>query len=181
MKKGLSLIELLISISFLAIIGTVVTLVFTVGLKSWHSGRNYAEIINSGNLIIEQMVRELSMASEITSAKADEVEFEADVDGDGSADTIKYDVAGGGDLVKSMGSPPNRIDITLVEDVDDFTLGYYLDQDDTLYESVSATGQNPTDADGIRVVVISLTLSEGDETITLGGSVYTRNQGLDDE
>jgi len=180
MRKGLTLIELLISITFIAALGAVVSLVFIVGLKSWTSGRNYAEVIDSGGLIMEQMVRELSMASEITSAKSDEVKFEADVDGDSLADTMKYDVDKSGDLIKTIGSGKGSPKVTLLEDVDDFSLGYYLDQDDTLYSSVGGKGDVATDRDAIRVVVISLTLSEGDETTTLGGSVYTRNQGLDE-
>ena len=180
MKKGLTLIELLISITFIAALAAVVSLVFMVGLKSWTSGRNYAEVIDSGGLTMGKMVRELSMASEITKAESDEIEFEADVDGDNSADTIKYDIDKSGDLIKTMGSGKSKTEVILIEDVQTFGLGYYLDQDDTLYDSVSTKGKGTTEADGIQVVVISLSLSEGDETTTLGGSAYTRNQGLDD-
>jgi len=181
MKKGLTLIELLISAAVITLLSAAAVFVFSAGLKSWTSGRNYAEIIDTGGLTMERMVRELSMASEITSAESDEVEFEADIYGTGSPETIKYDIDNNGDLIRTTGTGGGREELILVENVQGFTLGYYLDLDDTKYDSVKATGQSPTEAEGIRVVVIALSLGKGDETIILSNSVYTRNQGLDDE
>ena len=180
MKKGITLIELLISILFMALLGTAVLFVFTAGLRSWNSGRNYAEIIENGSLTMEKMVRDLSIATEITSAESDEVGFEADIDGNGPID-IKYDIDNNGDLIYTTGSGASKAEAVAIEDIQSFSLGYYLDLDDILYDSVKATGSEPTEADGIRIVVISLGLTEGDESMTFSGSVYTRNQGLDDE
>jgi len=180
MKKGLTLVELLISVFFLALIGAVVLFVYTAGLRSWTSAENYAEVTNAGGLAMERMVRELSLASEITSAESDEVEFEADVDGDGSVETIKYDVDKDGRLIRAEGTVQPLTHI-LANAVQDLTLGYYLDQDDTRYDSVKTGGSGVTEADTIRVVDIFLEISAGDETTTLGGSAYTRNQELDDE
>jgi len=181
MKKGLTLVELLIAVFFLALLGAVVLVVYTAGLRSWSSGENYAEITNTGGLVMEKMVRELSLASEVTSAESDEVEFEADLDGDGTPEVIKYDVDKSGDLIRTEGEGKNKMELVLVSDIQDFVLGYYLDKDNTRYDSVSTKGKGVTEADGIRVVDISLELAEGDETTTFGGSTYTRNQGLDDE
>jgi hypothetical protein len=181
MKKGLTLVELLIVVVFIGLLGAVVVFVYMAGLKSWTAGRNYVEVTDTGGLVMEKMVRELSMASEITSAESDEVKFEADIYGTGSEETIKYDVDRNGDLIRTTGTGGDKEELVLVENVQGFTLGYYLDLDDTKHDSVKATGKSPTEADGIRVVVISLSLGEGDETIALSNSVYTRNQGLDDE
>jgi len=181
MKKGLTLVELLIVVVFIGLLGTAVVFVYVAGLRSWTSGRNYVEVTDTGGLVMEKMVRELSLASEITSAESNEVEFEADIYGTGSEETIKYDIDNNGDLIRTTGTGGGREELILVENVQGFTLGYYLDLDDTKYDSVKATGQSPTEAEGIRVVVIALSLGKGDETIILSNSVYTRNQGLDDE
>ncbi len=175
-KKGFTLIELIIVIVFFTIFTGVVSWTFVVGLRTWGSGRDRAYIRQDANLAIERMVREVSQASEIETAKADEIEFEADLDQDGSVETIRFDVSNDDDLERTEVIAGPDIVVTMAPNVQTFSLGYYLDGDnDTLLTSVTGSTR-----DDIRVVVMSLTLDDDDETITLSSSVYTRNQGLDD-
>lgn len=170
MKKGLTLIELIIVIALFSILAVAVFWTFVVGLKVWGSGMDRGYIRQDANLSIERMVRELSEASEFSRARSDEVDFNADLDGDGSVETIKFDISNDNNLERTEDS----IAVIMAGNVQTFTLGYYLDGDnDTLLSSVTGPSR-----DDIRVIVISLTLDDGDETITLSSSVYARNQGL---
>ena len=57
--------------------------IFVAGLRVWGSSTDRAYIRQDANLAVERMVRDLSEASEISTAKSDEVKFDADLDGDG--------------------------------------------------------------------------------------------------
>jgi len=175
-KKSFTLIELIIVIVFFTIFAGVVSWTFVVGLRVWGSGRDRAYIRQDANLAIERMVRELSQVSEISTAKSDEIEFEADLDQDGSVAIIRFDVSSDDDLERTEVITGSDTVVTMAPNVQTFSLGYYLDGDnDTLLTSVTGPSR-----DDIRVIVISLTLNDGDETITLSSGAYTRNQGLDD-
>ncbi|NQU95198.1 MAG: hypothetical protein HQ549_03070 [Candidatus Omnitrophica bacterium] len=172
MKKGITLIELIISVTLFLILGSVVLWVFVVGLRSWDSGLNRANIRQSVNVALERMTRELGQASEVTQAKAGNITFQADLDENGTVETITFDVTNADNLERTESGR----DILMVSNVQDFTLGYYLESgNDTLLSSVNS----PANRDTIRVVVISITVSEGDETLTFSTSAYTRNQSND--
>ena len=51
-----------------------------MGLRTWTSGINRSEIIQDSSLAMEKMVRELSLAGSITTARGDEITFLADLD-----------------------------------------------------------------------------------------------------
>jgi type II secretory pathway pseudopilin PulG len=171
---GFTLIELIIIIALFSILAAAIFWTFVAGLRAWGSGRDRAYIRQDANLAIERMVRELSEASEINTAGSDEIEFDADLDGDGSVETIRFDVSNDDNLERTEVITGPDIIVTLARNVQTFTLGYYLDGDnDTLLSSVTGPSR-----DDVRVIVISLTLNEGGETLTLSSSVYTRNQGL---
>jgi uncharacterized membrane protein affecting hemolysin expression len=143
---------------------------FVAGLRAWDSGRDRACLRQDANLAIERMVREISEASEISTAKSDEIKFDADLDEDGSVETIKFDVSNNDNLERTE----NNVAVILARNVQEFTLGYYLVGDNnTLLSSVTGPSR-----DNIRVIIISLTLNYGNETFILSSSVYTRNQGL---
>lgn len=170
MKKGFTLVELIITIALFSMLTGVVVWVFVVGLRVWGSGMDRANLRQNANLAIERMVRELSLASEFKEAKLDKVKFKADLGG--LVEEIEYKIKNNNLQRKVKGGT----EVILVRNVQDFTLGYYLESDsdnENLLEEVGGGAK-----DDIRVVVISLSISEGDETITLSSSAYARNQGL---
>jgi len=176
MKKGFTLVELLITVVLFSVLAAVVSWVFMVGLRTWDSGKERADIRQNAGLAMERMMRELSLTSEITRARSDEIRFEADLDQDEQVEKIIFDVNKDNDLERTENiTGPNPV-VIMARDVQNFTLGYYLESDnENLLSSVAKNAM-----DDIRVVVIALTLSKGEETISLSTSVYVRNQGLDD-
>lgn len=167
-KKGITLIELMMTIVlFIILIGSFLW-IFTTGLKVWHFGIERADIRQGGTAAIERMVRELTQAGSFTIAQATQIKFAADLDNDGSDEAITFDVDGS-DLREDVDGK----DTVLTSNVNSLIFSY-RDLNDAEME-FPITGGNQ---DNIRVITIFLTLSEAYETITLSSSAYARNQGL---
>ena len=169
MKKGLTLIELIIVIVLFSVLMISVSWVFIVGLRTWNSGLNRAQIRQDSSLAMEKMVRELSQADSITDAAADEITFLADLDDDGINETVTFDV-NNTELIRTFEGVPT----VLAFDVQGFELSY-RDLDDNLLNLPQDTASQKK-RDDIRVIAISLSMNKADETIILNSGVYARNQ-----
>ncbi len=167
-KKGITLIELIIVIILFILLSGFFLWTFSVGLKMWDSGRRRAEIRQSGALAIERMVRELSQASSFTIAQAEQVKFDADLDNDGSDETVTLSISGS-ELMWEAGAA----EMVLASSVQNLAFSYR-----DLNNTAMAFPITGNERDDIRVVIIALTLSDEDETVILSSGVYTRNQGL---
>jgi len=80
MKRGLTLIEVLIVIIFFTILASVSVYIFRIVLTSWSSQDERAGISISIDFEIEKMVRELREATAIQSVNLDEIRFTTDTD-----------------------------------------------------------------------------------------------------
>lgn len=167
-KKGFTLIELTIVIVLFIILSIALFWTFVAGLKIWNSGKNRSDIRQGGNWAIERMVRELSQAYSIRNADGDEITFWADSDGD---DEVTFNVDDN-ELIRTAGSA----ETILTPYVDTLTLSY-RDINNNLMTLPQDTASQ-SKRDNIRVIIMSLTLNAGDDTVTLSSSIYTRNQGL---
>ena len=167
-KTGFTLLELIIAIVFFTIFAGVVFWTFVVGLRVWGSGMNRAYIRQDANLAIERMVRELSQAKSFTIAQADQVKFDADIDNDGTVETVTFAI--------SDGSLERTVDGTTTVLTSDLQTVEFSYRD--LNDAAMAFPITGNDRDNIRVIVMFLTLNEGKETFTLSSSAYARNQGL---
>ena len=168
MKKGLTLTELIIVILLFSIIVAFLGQAFVVGLRSWDSGKNRAGLRQEGNFALEKMTRETCLAASITTAAADQITFEADLDDDSSDETITFELSSN-ELIRTVGS----IDTVLARNVQTFTLSYRDVNDSPM--SLPSDVSNQAKRDTIRIVTIVLTLNDLDETTTLSTSVYCRN------
>lgn len=166
MKKGFTLIELIITIALFSILAISVFWTFMVGLRVWDSGKNRADVRQEGNLAIEIMTRELSQASSITIADSDKVKFSADLNDDGEIESITLNV-GGSNLNRTV----EDVAVALAKNVSTLQLAYY-DFNNNLLDVPVAAGQR---AD-IRLITIVLTMNKGEEAVTLSSGVYLRNQ-----
>ena len=170
MKKGFTLIELIIVILLLSILVGVLSWILVVGLKTWGSGRNRAELRQDGVLAMESMTRDLTRASAITAAGTSNITFASDVNGDGTDETVTLAL----DAVnKRLNRTVGGATTILTPNIQTFTLSYCKVNTETTFTPVSQD-----DRDNIRIITISLILNKLDETVTLSSSVYARNQGL---
>ncbi|MFA5500567.1 MAG: hypothetical protein WC404_05770, partial [Candidatus Omnitrophota bacterium] len=89
-KKSFTLTELIIVAFFMSILVGSISWVFVVGLRTWSSGAARADIRQDANLALEKMVRDLSQASGITAADANNITFAADTDANGVNEIITF-------------------------------------------------------------------------------------------
>lgn len=170
MKKGFTLIEVIIVISLLSILIGSLSWIFVVGLRTWNSGSNRAEIRQDSNLALETVIRNLALASNITAAASDNITFSADVDEDSVDDTVSFSLDV---LNKRLNRTINGTTTILASNVQDFALSYCQANTEATFTPLSQE-----DRDNIRVVKVALTMNKADETFALNSSAYTRNQGL---
>lgn len=166
MRKGFTLLELIIVIIIFIIIMGSAGWFFVVGLRTWLSGMNRTEIRQDSALAMERMVRELSQLNNIIIAQQDRVRFDADVNDDGTDERITFDTTAG-NLERTV----TGTSTILARNVSNFQLAYYDLNDDLLSFPIPG-GQR----DNIRVIEITLTMNKADETLLLSSGAYARNQ-----
>ncbi len=66
MEKGVTLIELLIGLSLMALAFTVTAAFYSIGVKSWDDGSWQTEILQHARVAADELVNELTYASEVT-------------------------------------------------------------------------------------------------------------------
>lgn len=169
MRKGFTLVEFIIVILLFSVLIMAASWAFVVGLRVWDSGRKRAGIRQESSWAMERMVREISQASSITDADEDEMAFVADLDDDDSDETITFSISDN-ELIRTE----DAVDVVLARNVQTFSLSY-RDYDNTLLSIPSGVASQGK-RDLIRVIIVSLTMNNADETITLSSSLYVRNQ-----
>ncbi len=169
MKKAFTLLELLVAIALVSTFAVTVLWLFSTGLKTWGFGYNRARLRQDVSAAMQRMVRELSQTNSISSAQDDQITFLADLDDNGTDETVAYALSGA-DLQRTEGTVVS----VLAFDVQTFGLTY-RDLDDNLLNPPGDTSTQ-TKRDRIRVVTVSLTMDKDDETVSLSSSVFARNQ-----
>jgi hypothetical protein len=169
-RSALTLIELLIAVLLFSAITGATMLMLTTGLKVWSSNKGRLDIRQNGSLAVEKMVRYLGLANNITAATTTGITFAADVDNNGTNETVAIAFAA---VNKRINMTIGSTIAILTPDAQSFSLSYY--QSNT---QVPFTPVTQADRDGICIVKISLTMNKGSDTITLSSSAFCRNQGV---
>jgi prepilin-type N-terminal cleavage/methylation domain-containing protein len=169
MKKAFTLTELTIVLVLLSIFIGVVLLVFVVQLKTWGSSLNRATIRQQGHQALGRMVRELNQTNSITSASSSAVTFLADLDDNGSDETIMLNTSG-----TILNRTEGGVTTPLAFNVQSFGLTYRDLNNNVLTPPAGTDTQ--VERDSLRVVVLSLTMNKADETLNISSSAYLHNQ-----
>lgn len=169
MRKAFTLIELTLVWALLSVFVGVVLWIFSVELKMWGSSRDRVMIRQQGHQALNRMVRELSQTNSITSAAAGAITFLADLDDNGTDETITLNTSGS-NLNRTEGAVVN----SLAFNVQSFGIAY-RDLSNNLLTPPGGT-DTQAERDTIRVVTLSLTMNKTDETLNLSSSVYLHNQ-----
>lgn len=98
-EGGFSVLELLVALSFLGLLMVATMMSFSVPLRTWIAGRKLADEQQNARLVNEWMSRRIRIAGVgvpagttelFTEAALNTVAFEADVDGDGIAESHRF-------------------------------------------------------------------------------------------
>ena len=169
MKQAFTLIELMVAVVLISIFVISVFGVFRLGLTVWGTGLDRAHMRQDSHAAIERMTRELSQANTITFARSSQITFGADLDDNGSDETIDYSLSGG-DVLRVEGA----VSTVLARSVQ--SLGFtYTDLDNNILTPPGGTGSQAK-RDTIRVIGITLGMARNNDTFNVGTSVHARNQ-----
>lgn len=164
------MLELLIVMGLLSVFAVLVGQIFTLAFKAWTVDSNRADMRVAAGLGLERMERDIMQAENITVARADRMTFTADVDDDGTDETV---VLLFNPDTRTITRRVNGRLTNKVPYIQDFALSYYKANADTDF-----TPQSQGDRNAIRFIDILLTANKGDETLSMGSGVCPRNQGL---
>lgn len=89
-SKGLTLIELLISVLLISAMLGAIWVIFHTGLQVFYGTLGRQDIQSQSSAAFETMTNELRQASSVTAATAASIIFTADTNGDGVSETIQY-------------------------------------------------------------------------------------------
>ena len=185
--RGLTLIEVIISITILSLILLIVYSSLTLSRRSYIEGENIAEITQNGRVILERLSREIRQAKEIVTELPDVLDSEIP---EGAKSEIEFEDG-------HISAPYHYIhyfkeDNKIWREV----IGYYFsgDSDETLVpwdaqppenqtlekktlEEAKIIGECVTDLKlwGLRVINTFITLEKYNKKIELSAKVFGRN------
>ena len=123
-RRGLTLLEMMITMVLLGLFAAVVHESFIVGLRTVTAADERERIRKQLATAMDRITREASIASNVRNATATRFRFDADLDGDGSIEDperrIDYEVESG-DLMRDDDDAPN---IDLIPDLTTATFTY---------------------------------------------------------
>lgn len=181
-EAGYTATELIVVAALLSLlIGAIFTPLVT-GQFYWHRGESDTQVQRKARTAMERVIRDLrhvgyrSLGYQyIKLARADEISFDADLDDDGSAETIHYFVDG--EILKK-GIQHQGLSETVsqvIDNVNNFSLTYYDRSDPPGVITFDADG-NIADSDLSRI-----TLIETHITTSITRSGYTKEINLNSE
>jgi prepilin-type N-terminal cleavage/methylation domain-containing protein len=156
-SKGLTLIELLISVVLIsAMLGGVWT-VYSVGFNVFYGQLSRYDIKDETSLAFIVMTKELHQATSVTAATATSITFTADLDSNGVSETIQYTWAG------AAGAPLRRVAGAVTTNLIRFVQSVSF----TYYNTNNILLSPPITAANVHLVAIDATAVRGDETFHL--------------
>lgn len=167
-ESGLSLLELFIVMSLLAIFFGIVQESVTIGLRTANSADEREDVREQLTHALDLLTREASVADNVDNAEDQRLQFDADLDGDGDTENNTNYRVQGGDLqrVDSAG-----VAVTIADDLDTLDFNYV----DSTGAAMTTPVPNQPTRDTIRVVQVTITAERDGETISVATAAYLRN------
>lgn len=162
--KGLTLLELLITIVLVSTLLGAIWMVYKAGFDTFHTQFTRTGIKGELGRALINISRELRQASSMTDAQQRSLSFTLDTDSDGVGETIQYTWSG------IAGEALNRVSVSttpVVNSINTLSFSYY-DANNNLLSF-------PVTASQVRLVVVALTASDKDETFSLRSDIRLRN------
>jgi Tfp pilus assembly protein PilV len=163
-KKGLTLIELLISALLISAMLGAIWIIFHTGYTVFYGQYSRQNIKSQASYAFYTMTNELHQAFSVTAATATGITFTMDSDNNGINETVQYTWPG------TSGQPLNRVvgaqTMQLVRSISNLSFTYYGTNNTLL--------SFPVTASQVRLVSIDLTTASGSESFHLRTKVQLR-------
>ena len=168
-KKGLTLIELLVTTAVLSILVLTVGYTFIVGLKLWNEGYDRSDIRTDLSQALELVSRNLRQAKSIGELTAGSITFTADLgDGDDIYRVYMYNAS------DSEPNPPytkNTYELRLAKSTVIYGSGAVLIAD---VQKPNPPSSKPFSRSG-NVITMDFVVARGDQTVTMRTNVRPRS------
>lgn len=157
--KGFTLIEMVMVIVLLGIVISMASLIMKAGFDSYFTGESVTALANEASIAMTRMNKELERATGFTVMDATTVTFVMS-----NGVSVNYSLSGT-NLYRNTSVQ------SLSQHVTAFSLKYYDDK----YAEITLPVSSATVRASARALTISMTVSDGNETIPLISTVYLRN------
>ncbi len=162
--KGVTLIELLITVVLVSILLGAICMVYNVGFKAFYAQWTRTGVKGQAGRTFINAARELRQAASVTGAQQSNLTFSADTDNNGVDETIQYIWSA------VAGEPLQRISSVttpVVDSVNSLAFSYY-DANNNLLSF-------PVTPSQVRLVAIDIIVTDKDETFHLRSNIDLRN------
>lgn len=151
-----------------AVLISIFSRTLMVGIRSWTLGHNRSQLVQTASTTLGMLSRDISEAQNFDAAAANAVTFIADHNGDGTVETITYDM--GTDFLRKQADilAPQ---VSVAQNVQAIAFSY-RDLNGTTITAPVVAANLPA----IRLVDITLTMLKGSETVVMKTSVFCRNR-----
>ncbi len=165
-KKGVTIIELIMGIVIVGTLAGISSLYIKQVMDLWNFISFREETASQGSSALIRIARELRQAANISTADAANLIFAADLDADGTDDSVQYLRNAGSELRRVFNS--NGQGDILSDGITGLDLTYYDANNAALARPVS----DPLE---IKRIKIELTIAAGSQTKTLKTQIWPRN------
>lgn len=167
-SKGITLVELLISVMLISVMLGAMWVVYSMGSKIFYGQLSRYNIKDETSLAFTTITKELHQAFSVTDATATSITFTTDLDSDGVYEEIEYSWSGvaGSPLDRSVTIPPSTDAITrpLVCSAQSVAFTYYNTNNVLL--------STPIILPSVHLVAVDVTAVKGDETFHLRTNIF---------
>ena len=165
-KRGFTIMELIITVSLLAIFMGAVYETVLIGLRAVNAADEREDVRSQLTTALDLLTREAGIASNVDVAEDQRLQFDADLDGNGTTESdINYQVSGG-DLQRVY----NGATVTLARDLTSLDFDYT----DPTGSALTAPVTGAT-LDILRLVQVTATATKDNETLSLANAAFLRN------
>ena len=161
-RRGMTLIEAVLSLALIALILVSLTNVLNVSLKAWRLSGRDDDLIQNARVAMERMTSDIRYAVAISEFSGGALEFSTRYveDEDDQTEVIRYYKSGSG-LYRSVDGEENPPEIAEYVDAFDITL-------------LTSAGQATSDADQAASVEINLGMVNGSDSFSVTSASHLR-------
>ena len=167
-QKGVTIIELIMGIVIVGTLAGISSMYIKQVMDLWNFISFREETSSQGSTALIRIARELRQANDITTADAANLLFTADLDSDGTDDSVQYFRNAASELRRVFNNNNSGQGDILSSGLSGLDLTYYDANNSALARPVADPAE-------IKRIKIELTMQAGSQTKTLKTQIWPRN------